>query len=166
MRRLWSRKRERADDRGDARARSNGASAEPATDDDAHAWWAKRDHLVADGDELRDRWRTPTAVPESVFEFLPADVDLDDPALAPDDFDPTLGEEYVPGLFRVDDPYAVLGVPVSATWDEIVAAHHKLAWLHHPDRLIHARPKDRARSEERIRDVNLAYAELRHRRGR
>jgi hypothetical protein len=37
---------------------------------------------------------------------------------------------------------------------------------HHPDRLASAEPDQRARSETFIRDLNIAYMELRRRRGR
>ena len=59
-----------------------------------------------------------------------------------------------------DDPYAVLGVRSTATWDEIVAAHRQLAKLHHPDRLQEAGPDQRASSETTMRLVNAAYREL------
>ena len=71
-----------------------------------------------------------------------------------------------PGLFDPDDPYAVLGVAPTATWEQIMAAHRRLAKLHHPDRLLNATPEDRQRSEDRMRDINIAYAELKRRRNK
>jgi curved DNA-binding protein CbpA len=64
------------------------------------------------------------------------------------------------------DPYAVLGVDETATWAEISAAHRRLAMAHHPDRAATRSARVRARSEEHIRLVNIAYTELRRRRGR
>ena len=55
------------------------------------------------------------------------------------------------------DPYAVLGVARSAPWEQIVAAHKRLARAWHPDA---------GGDEDLIRQLNAAYAELRVRRGR
>ena len=65
-----------------------------------------------------------------------------------------------------DDPYRVLGIPHSASWREITAAHRRLAKEHHPDRLVAATPQQRAISERYMRDANIAYMELRQRRAR
>ena len=70
------------------------------------------------------------------------------------------------GPFSADDPYVVLGIPSSATWDDITVAHRRLAKLHHPDHLLNATDDDRYRSEQRMRDINIAYSELRRRRGK
>lgn len=59
-----------------------------------------------------------------------------------------------------DDPYVVLGVAETASWPEITAAHRRLAKQHHPDYT------DEAGSHDAIRRLNIAYVELRHRRGR
>lgn len=64
------------------------------------------------------------------------------------------------------DAYSVLGVLPTVTWEDIVAAHRALAWLHHPDRVASEGPEAIAAAEEQIRQVNAAYAELRIRRGR
>ena len=47
-----------------------------------------------------------------------------------------------------------------------MAAHRRLAKPHHPDRLLNATPEDRQRSEDRMRDINIAYAELKRRRNK
>jgi DnaJ-class molecular chaperone len=52
----------------------------------------------------------------------------------------------------MDDPYAVLGVPRTASEDEIRRAYRKLAKKHHPD-LNHGD----ARAEERFKAVSSAY---------
>lgn len=64
------------------------------------------------------------------------------------------------------DPYAVLGVEHAASWDEIVDAHRALARRHHPDRMVGRPPDELEAAEQRIRDINVAYQELRVRRGR
>lgn len=70
------------------------------------------------------------------------------------------------GLFDDKDPYVVLGLPPTAGWDEITAMHRKLAKQHHPDRLMNASDEERESSDERIRDLNIAYMELRRRKGK
>lgn len=72
-----------------------------------------------------------------------------------------------PGFFDEDaDPYSVLRLPHSATWDEIVASYHRLARWWHPDGLSAAAHGERAACEAKIRQLNTAYGELRVRRGR
>ena len=69
-------------------------------------------------------------------------------------------------VFDETDPYVVLGLAPSATWEEISAAHRRLAKVHHPDRLLDATEEQREASNQRIRDLNIAYMELRRRKGR
>ena len=64
------------------------------------------------------------------------------------------------------DPYSVLRLPRSATWDEIVASYHRLARWWHPDGLGATADGERAACEAKIRQLNTAYGELRVRRGR
>ena len=52
----------------------------------------------------------------------------------------------------MNDPFAVLGVPSSATEDEIKSAYRKLAKKYHPD----LNPGDKA-AEQKMREVNEAY---------
>ena len=97
-------------------------------------------------------------------------VDLDSPEhawwAAPD---PVESEEPEPQGVAVPpaaDPYAVLGIDESASWDEITAARRRLVKELHPDRLVDASDEERARHEDAIRDLNAAYSELRTRKGR
>lgn len=85
---------------------------------------------------------------------------LDDPidlSSAIDDRSQTRGDYY----YDPDDAWAVLGVRPGATWPEITAAHRRLAKIHHPDRLLNASAQERDRSEDTMRDVNVAYSVLR-----
>ena len=52
----------------------------------------------------------------------------------------------------VNDPFAVLGIPSSASEDEIKSAYRKLAKKYHPD----LNPGDKT-AEEKMREVNEAY---------
>jgi len=57
---------------------------------------------------------------------------------------------------KSQDYYAILGVPRTATDDEIRKAYRKLALKWHPDR----NPDNKAESEERFKEVSAAYAVL------
>ena len=52
------------------------------------------------------------------------------------------------------DPFQILGIPSSATEEEIKSAYHKLAKKYHPD--LH--PGDR-QAEAKMKEINEAYAE-------
>lgn len=57
------------------------------------------------------------------------------------------------GASMAEDPYIVLGVPRSASEDDIRRAYRKLAKELHPD----LNPKNRASAEERFKKVSAAY---------
>jgi hypothetical protein len=65
-----------------------------------------------------------------------------------------------------DDPYVVLKIEPGASWDEIVASYRRLARWWHPDGLVDPAPGERELCEDMIRRLNIAYTELRVRRGR
>ena len=65
-----------------------------------------------------------------------------------------------------DDPYAVLKVDKDAPWDEIVLSYRRLARWWHPDSLTNPAPGERELCEDMIRRLNIAYTQLRVRRGR
>jgi curved DNA-binding protein CbpA len=60
----------------------------------------------------------------------------------------------------VSDPYEVLGVGPDASAGEIRRAYLALARRHHPDAVAGATPAERAAAEQRMRDVNSAWAVL------
>jgi hypothetical protein len=53
-----------------------------------------------------------------------------------------------------------LGVAKGASAEEISAAYRKLALAHHPDKVAHLEPEVREYSEQRMKEINIAYAEL------
>jgi DnaJ-domain-containing protein 1 len=59
--------------------------------------------------------------------------------------------------------HQVLGVPLGASRQEIGRAYRKLALTHHPDRVAGMGREAREYSEERMKEINAAYAELRRR---
>jgi DnaJ-domain-containing protein 1 len=59
--------------------------------------------------------------------------------------------------------HQVLGVRLAASRQEISQAYRKLAFVHHPDRVAGMGPEAREYSEERMKEINAAYAELRRR---
>ena len=57
------------------------------------------------------------------------------------------------------DPYKVLGIPSTATDDEVKQAYRRLAKRYHPD----ANPGDQ-NAERRMQEINAAYDEIMNRR--
>jgi DnaJ-domain-containing protein 1 len=161
---------------------------EPAAADDAegavdlgadeHAWWAQRDiedawtphphrEPIAQDEPERDvlaehfgaDWRTSFG-----FDPIPDGPQAADRPVRPEPEPEAEPEPDIP--IDTSDPYAVLGVDPRASWEEIVDAHRRQARRHHPDRLVGRADTEIARAEERIRDINVAYQELRVRRGK
>ena len=120
-----------------------------------HAWWAGRDELDSNkGPSGHSKQKPPEEPKRNTFEEYFSTESL---------FDWTSSED---SIFDETDPYVVLGLPPSASWEEITAAHRRLAKLHHPDRLQDVTEEERENSNRRIRDLNIAYMELRRRKGR
>lgn len=63
------------------------------------------------------------------------------------------------------DPYAVLGITRNADDAAIKRAYRKLISEHHPDRLGNLPADMRRRAEERARDINAAYDQIKTQRG-
>jgi DnaJ-domain-containing protein 1 len=55
-----------------------------------------------------------------------------------------------------------LGLVEAAGAEEISAAYRKLAQTHHPDKVTKLKPELREYSEQRMKEINAAYALLRH----
>jgi hypothetical protein len=53
-----------------------------------------------------------------------------------------------------------LGVSKGAGAEEISAAYRKLARTHHPDKVANLEPEVREYSEQRMKEINAAYSEL------
>ena len=161
MARLWSRKRNSSREPG----QPNGERVQSVRlDGDEHAWWAQ--------EEVKEAWRPRSA--------RPADAEPERDVLAEhfgDDwrttfgFTPTSDDELEyetvvdPPEDEEPDPYVVLEVEPTASWDEIITAHRRQARVHHPDLLFGQSPEETAAAEARIRVINAAYKELRIRRG-
>lgn len=61
-----------------------------------------------------------------------------------------------------DDPYGVLGLRPDARDDEVKAAHRRLAWRLHPDRVAASEdPAAVAQASERLARINDAYDRIR-----
>lgn len=59
----------------------------------------------------------------------------------------------------IEQAYQVLGLPLNAPQSEIKSAYHNLARQYHPDRFS-GDPANRKAAEERLKSINLAYADL------
>ena len=53
-----------------------------------------------------------------------------------------------------------LGVSKKAGAEEVSAAYRKLAQIHHPDKVANLEPEVREYSEQRMKEINAAYAEF------
>lgn len=58
------------------------------------------------------------------------------------------------------DYYKILGVPKSATEDEIKKAYRKRALVHHPDRHANATEAEKKEQEKKFKEVGEAYTVL------
>ena len=61
---------------------------------------------------------------------------------------------------RTKSAYEILGVSVGASQAEIVAAYRQMAMMYHPDRLSGLAPEFVELAEERMKEINAAYEEL------
>jgi hypothetical protein len=61
---------------------------------------------------------------------------------------------------RLASARRALGVSKGAGVEEVSAAYRKLARSHHPDKVANLQPKVREYSEQRMKEINAAYAEF------
>lgn len=74
------------------------------------------------------------------------------------------GSGYRPGAEkRLKDPWNILGIGRNASLDEIKSAYRKLALKYHPDRIAHMGEDFRVLAEERFKEIQKAYQELKPR---
>lgn len=59
-------------------------------------------------------------------------------------------------------PYKILGVSEDASWEDITVAYREKAQLHHPDVVGAIAPRFRALAEERMKEINAAYSQMKH----
>ena len=62
-------------------------------------------------------------------------------------------------------PYEILGVSPDATDEEIKKAYRRMALDNHPDRVTHLGEDIRKASEEKFKQIQEAYEEVKSRRG-
>lgn len=59
------------------------------------------------------------------------------------------------------EPYHVLEVTPETPWDQVAARHRKLVKDAHPDLFVTSSPAEQDAAEHRIREINVAFTELR-----
>lgn len=64
---------------------------------------------------------------------------------------------------KVKDPWSVLGIRRGASLEEIKRAYRQLAMKYHPDKMIHLGEEFRELAENRFKEIQQAYQELRPR---
>ena len=130
--------------------------------EDEHAWWAARDGVAAvprgnNPDEapaeaadpgFSDYWSA-----ESLFE--------EQQQATPPPAGDHAAEVDVPGGIDLDAAHLVLQVRIGVTWEEITAAHRRLAKLYHPDRLVEWSSEAQELGRTRMAEINSAHATLR-----
>ena len=60
-------------------------------------------------------------------------------------------------------PYAVLGIAVSASTEEMKIAYRKMASLYHPDKVAHLAPEFREMADRKMKEINTAYGSIKGR---
>ena len=64
---------------------------------------------------------------------------------------------------RYRSPHELLGVESGASQEEISSAYRKLVQQYHPDRVADLGPELREVAEQRMKEINAAYQELKQR---
>jgi DnaJ like chaperone protein len=64
---------------------------------------------------------------------------------------------------NLNDPWSVLGIGRNASAEDIKRAYRQLAMTYHPDKVIHLGEEFRELAENRFKEIQKAYQELRPR---
>lgn len=67
-----------------------------------------------------------------------------------------------PENFAQKSPSEILHVSANATLDEINSAYRKMAQMYHPDKVASLGPELQALAEQRMKEINWAYAQLKN----
>jgi len=70
-----------------------------------------------------------------------------------------------PAAPAAQDPYELLGIPRTASDDELEQAYRRLMSEYHPDRVANAAKEIRDIADRRTREINQAYDLVRRQRG-
>ena len=63
------------------------------------------------------------------------------------------------------NPYEVLGIPPTATDDEVKKAYRRMAMKYHPDKVANAGEQVRQQATDKFRSINDAYEHIKTLRG-
>jgi hypothetical protein len=133
--------------------------------EDEHAWWAAREGVAGVPRGNAPPPEAPTdSAEESKFEDYWSAESLFDEQQTKAAPPPPHGEAHeldLPGAMDLDSAHLVLQVRIGVTWEEITAAHRKLAKLYHPDRLIEYSHEAQEIGRGRMAEINAAHATLR-----
>jgi DnaJ-class molecular chaperone len=134
---------------------------------DDHAWWAQRDVTgVVQPKRRRSAEQQAEAEQRDILaEHFGEDWRTSFGFTLPTDEELAEAKQREAALDE-SDPYRVLGVEPTASWDDIVTAHRDLVRVHHPDRLFGQSEEEKAEGDDRIIAINAAFQELRVRRDR
>jgi DnaJ-domain-containing protein 1 len=107
----------------------------------------------------------PFAVFAETYHIRIPQEDTPPPKAEPDEPQPDEPEPEEPQHDELGPTRAhqVLGVPLGASRQEVSQAYKKVAFMHHPDRVAGMGTKAMEYSEERMKEINAAYSELRRR---
>ena len=112
------------------------------------------------------RWRRKGKPEEKVFErfserFGATASYKTEPRQEPREGPQREGPRNPPPIAVPSPALGVLGLRAGASPAQIAAAYRRLARTYHPDKVAHLAPEAREFAEERMKEINAAYSELR-----
>jgi len=69
------------------------------------------------------------------------------------------------GNTKPNSPYTVLGIPATATDEEVKSAYRRLAMQNHPDKVASLGPGAQKAAETKFRRIQSAYESIKKQRG-